>query len=175
VLDHTLPGENPQATYAPPDMWARTKDTGKAMAELFATYGLGVVKSSNNRVQGHMIVRDMLNDIPLTDKTVKALWPEGDAPQSLPGLMFFDSCGKLLKDLQSIQADEKNPNDCAKQPHDVTHSVDMLRYFCISRVTTAEAERPEAPDDEEDDKTEDYESYMCGGSITDGYIGYAAG
>jgi phage terminase large subunit len=172
VLDHTLPNESPQATYAPPDMWSRTKDTGKAMAELFATYGLGVVKSSNNRVQGHMIVRDMLNDIPLTDPNVKKLFPEGDAPKSLPGLMFFDSCGKLLKDLQSIQADEKNPNDCAKMPHDVTHSVDMLRYFCISRVTTAESEKTAPAEEDEGDKKEDYQSFMCGGDADGSYLAY---
>lgn len=49
------------------------------------------------------------------------------------------------------------------------------RYFCISRVTSAETEKPAEIEEDEDDKTEDYESYMCGGSITDGYVGYAAG
>ena len=74
-----------------------------------------------------------------------------------------------------IQADEKNPNDCAKQPHDVTHSVDMVRYFCVSRVTPAEV-KDETKDDYwvEEEYDEDMESYMCGGEMTDSYMNFSA-
>jgi hypothetical protein len=27
--------------------------------------------------------------------------------------------------------DEKNPDDCAKEPHELTHAPDALRYFAI--------------------------------------------
>ena len=33
-----------------------------------------------------------------------------------------------------IQRDEKNPNDCAKQPHELTHGPDAIRGFCIERT-----------------------------------------
>ena len=172
VVTHTLPGERPLVTYAPPDIWNRQKDTGKTMAELFAKNGLPVVRSDNNRVQGHMIMKDMLSPIPLTDPYVKKLFPEGKAPAALPALMFFDNVGEILDDIQSIQRDEKNPNDCAKQPHEVTHAVDMCRYYCISRVTSAEGEAPKRDPYEEEETEEEYEEYLCGGEFTEEYMSY---
>lgn len=175
ALAHTLPDENITITYGPPDMWNRTKDTGKTVAELFAQYRLPLVKSDNNRQQGHLVVRNMLQDIPLKDPDVRALYPEGTAPDRLPALMIFDCCKPVIEDLRDIQADEKNPNDCAKQPHDVTHSVDAVRYFCVSRVTPAEAPT-EIDEDfyEEDDAETGMEAYMCGGEITEAYVAYGA-
>ena len=171
MLEHTLPNEKISMTYAPPDMWSRQKDSGRTMAELFMQNGVSIVKSDNNRVQGHMLVKDMLAPIPLTDPFVKGLFPEGEAPDKLPGLMFFDTIGQAFSDLKDIQADEKNPNDCAKTPHEITHTVDGIRYFCVSRVLAAEAiaDRLQQEDDEDDTLT-DYESYMTGGEIPEGYL-----
>jgi len=169
AAENTLPTENVLCTYAPPDMWAKSKETGKGMNELFNQYGLPVVKTSNNRVQGHMIMKDMLSPIPLKDPFVRSLYG-ANAPDTLPGLMFFDTCEKVIEDIKDIQADEKNLNDCAKMPHDVTHSVDMCRYFCISRVAAAETEVPAAPVYEDEEPEQDYESWMCGGEITDVYM-----
>ena len=173
ALEHTLPDENILCSYAPPDMWNRSKDSGKTVAEIFAQTGLPLVKADNNRVQGHLIVRNMLQDIPLKDPFVQGLFPKGEAPDSLPGLMIFDTadCRHVAEDLRDIQADSVNPNDCAKQPHDVTHSVDMVRYFCISRVAPAEEPEP-SPEADEDERDEDYESFLCGGSPDDGYMAY---
>ena len=52
-----------------------------------------------------------------------------------------------------------------------THTVDGIRYFCVSRVLAAEAiaDRLQQEDDDEDTLT-DYESYMTGGEITAGYL-----
>lgn len=170
-LELTLPGEHISITYGPPDMWNRSKDSGKTVAEIFAQNGMPLVRADNNRVQGHLIVRNMLQDIPLTDPDVIAMYPEGKAPEKLPALMIFDTCKPVIEDLRDIQADEKNPNDCAKQPHDVTHSVDMVRYLCISRQLPAE--RPvNGEEDDEEDREEDYESYFCGGSPDEGYMDY---
>ena len=171
MLEHTLPNEKISMTYAPPDMWSRQKDSGRTMAELFMQNGVAIVKSDNNRVQGHMLIKDMLAPIPLTDPFVKGLFPEGEAPDKLPGLMFFDTIGQAFADLKDIQADEKNPNDCAKTPHEITHTVDGIRYFCVSRVLAAEsiADRLQQEDDEDDTLT-DYESYMTGGEIPAGYL-----
>ena len=171
MLEHTLPNEKISMTYAPPDMWSRQKDSGRTMAELFMQNGVAIVKSDNNRVQGHMLIKDMLAPIPLTDPFVKGLFPEGEAPDKLPGLMFFDTIGQAFSDLKDIQADEKNPNDCAKTPHEITHTVDGIRYFCVSRVLAAEAiaDRMQQEDDE-DDTLSDYESYMTGGEIPEGYL-----
>lgn len=160
---HTLPGEKISATYAPPDMWNRQKDTGKTMAELFFQYGLPIVRADNNRVQGHMVMKDMMQPIPVNDKYVKSMYPA----EKLPGLMFFEGL-PVISDIRDIQADDKNPNDCAKQPHDITHSCDGVRYYAVSRKLAAEAAIEAAQVEEEQE--EDYESAMCGGDMTETYM-----
>lgn len=170
LLAHTLPTETIAVTYAPPDMWSRQKDTGRTMAELFLLNGVPLMQSSNNRVQGHMMMKDMLAPLPLKDPFVKALYPPGKAPEKLPGLMVFDTLRELIADLRDIQADEKNPNDCAKQPHDVTHTVDACRYFCISRVLAAEEAAGQREYESGEDTEAGYDSYMTGGEIRADYL-----
>ena len=168
AIEHTMPNEKVLATYAPPDMWNRMKDSGKAMAELFFQYGLPIVRSSNNRVQGHMVMKDMMQPMDLNDKFVKTLYPRAE---KLPGLMFFETLTGVISDIRDIQADDKNPNDCAKDPHDVTHSVDACRAYCISRQMAAEDQaRKNEELDEEEEYTHNYESFMCGGDVSEGYM-----
>jgi phage terminase large subunit len=138
------------------------------MAEVFTLSGVPLMRADNNRVQGHMLMLNMMAPIPLHDPAVKALFPAGKAPDKLPALMFFDTLKKVISDIESIQADDRNPNDCAKQPHEITHTVDGVRYFCISRAQVALRDAPvEEPDE---DEAQDYESYMCGGSASASYI-----
>lgn len=146
--------ERIEYTIAPPDMWSTQKDTGKTMAQIFGECGLPVLKAANNRVQGFMAVKEMLKPL----------------PDGKPGLMICESCKSLIDDLQAIQHDEKNPNDCAKQPHELTHDVDALRYFCVMR--TLKPEKPVEVDDYEEDRLDDYDEYMTGGAPSASYIGY---
>ena len=54
---------------------------------------------------------------------------------------------------------------------EITHTVDGIRYFCVSRVLAAEAIADRLQqDDDEDDSMTDYESYMTGGEIPEGYL-----
>ena len=93
-----------------------------------------------------------------------------DSPDGKPGLMFFRNCKGIIEDIQAIEVDGNNPNDCKKEPHDITHSNDAIRYFCVSRYLPGEMEKVMAePDDEPE---EDYENTMTGGAATAGYIGY---
>ena len=186
ILDQSPSYEKVIATYAPPDVWNRQKDTGKAMSDVFFDNGLAIIKADNNRVQGHMILKNMMSMMPLTDEYVKSLYPEGEAPATLPGIMFFDDLESttpegvvrsVVEDIEAIQADEKDPNDCAKEPHDVTHSVDMCRYFAImrSRATDKKAKKKrlnplEFLKDDDDSLGDSYEDYLCGGEITDNYM-----
>jgi phage terminase large subunit len=158
----TPDNETVNITFAPPDMWSRQKDTGKTMAEGFMTHGVPIIPVNNNRVQGHMLIKEQL-----------AVREDGK-----PGLIIFSTCKELIQDLQDIQADERNPNDCAKEPHDITHTVDALRYYCISRqvpATAAGASGTAVEDDDEDEADNGYEEYMCGsGEPTADYIGIGA-
>jgi len=78
-------------------------------------------------------------------------------------MMFFENCKNIINDIRDIQHDDNDPNDCAKEPHDITHTVDGVRYYCISRILSAE------PEDEEE-YVDPYEEYMTGGEITEGYL-----
>ena len=117
IVGATLPTEDVLATFAPPDMWSRQKDTGASMAELFGRYGVPVLKASNARVQGHLQIKELLRGDGVT-----------------PSIRFFKGCEGLIADMKAIEADPQNPGDCAKNPHDVTHAVDALRYFATSRA-----------------------------------------
>jgi phage terminase large subunit len=153
IRSMTLPGEEITATFAPPDLWSRQKDTGKTMAELFALGGVVLSKAENDRVQGHMVMKDMLS-----------LQPDGK-----PGIIFFDCCQGIFKDICDIQADEDNPSDCAKEPHGVTHGVDAVRYYCVSRTVRAEGIVNQMVDDNFDNEIE-YSNFMGGGEVTEDYL-----
>lgn len=155
IIERTPADEEIQFTAAPDDIWSTQKDTGKTMAEIFATNGLGLVRASRQRQQGWMAVKEALK-----------VWPDG-----MPGMMIFNTCKCIIRDIQSIQHDPKNPMDCAKEPHEITHSCDGLRYGLVSRALSAE--RAEIVDDDEDDSEVEFQEYMCGGEPTESYLGFA--
>ncbi|MBR0277305.1 MAG: phage terminase large subunit [Clostridia bacterium] len=110
VIDMTK--ENVYTTYAPPDLWSRSQESGKSRAELFRKSGLLLQKSSNDRVSGWMCLKELF---------------KGEAPR----LKIFSSCNQLIKCISAIQHDENKPDDCAVKPHDITHLPDALRYFAV--------------------------------------------
>lgn len=140
-------------TIAPPDMWNRQRDSGKSMAEVFMQNGIGLVKASNSRVQGWLQVKELLK--------VRA--------DGKPGLMISEDCASLIEFLPLLQHDDKNPSDCATEPHEITHVPDALRYFCVMRTLPAIAPVAIGEYDEEDE-TEDYSFMMCGGQPTASYM-----
>lgn len=156
ALDLTPLTERIEFTIAPPDMWNRQKDSGKNMAEIFAQNGLGLVRASNNRVQGWMAVKEMLK--PLTGEKDK------------PGLLVTSDCKGLIRNIALIQHNGKNPSDCATEPHEITHINDALRYFCITR--TLGAQKPPKPDHDDYDEAEDYDEFMSGREPDAGYVTY---
>ena len=111
------------ATYAPPDLWNRQKDTGRSMWEMFEAGGIRLYRADANRVQGWMQVKEYL-----------APRPRGDGG-ARPRLQIFSSCPNLIRCLPALQHDPADPGDCATEPHEITHLPDALRYFLRSRVT----------------------------------------
>lgn len=108
-------GENIRATYAPPDLWSRSQESGKSRADIFRKEGLTLFKSSNNRVNGWSVLRELLRADPT------------------PRLSIFSTCNELIKCITQIQHDESNVDDCAVQPHNITHLPDALRYFAVQK------------------------------------------
>lgn len=158
MISLTPPEEHIEFTIAPPDMWNRQKDTGRSMAELFMENGVGIVRASNNRIQGWMAVKEML----------KPMKSESDRS----GLLVTEDCKGLITNLPAIQHDEKNPSDCAKEPHDITHICDAIRYFCVTRTLQAEKMESVVIDDLDTSDLTDYDDEMTGGEVTDDYLRY---
>jgi len=73
----------------------------------------------------------------------------------------------LWKHLTTIQKSERNPNDVATQPHEITHYPDSLRCFCIARLIPVK--QPQEPQyynfDFEKPKPDNYF-----GNMTDEYM-----
>ena len=89
------------------------------------------------------------------------------------GLLIFDNCKRLIDDLAAVQCDEKDPNKYATEPHDITHTVDGLRYYCVSRQMAAVVEKErEESDYEEDEAVEEFDNYLVGGEVTQSYMSY---
>lgn len=127
-------------TYAPPDMWNRSQETGKSKAELFADNGLYLTKSDNKRVAGVFALKEYLKPIVGVDGNITAR------------LKMFDSCINLIKGLSTIQTSERDADDYATEPHELTHSVDAARYYCIMRQLSADV-----PIAQSDDYFDDFE------------------
>lgn len=153
-LELTRPDEAIDFTVAPPDMWARSRETGKSQASIFAENGVGLVKADNNRLQGWYALKEMLK-----------VREDGK-----PGLIIFDTCGSLIDCLKCLMHDKTNPNDVSKTPHNITHGPDALRYFAQQYLLPGEQEEPEQEEEEEEDTAMDYQTAMCGTGISNSYI-----
>ena len=114
-------------TYAPPDLTSRSSDTGISRAETFATSGLPLTIVSNSRINGW---------------NNKAEWLKV-RDDGLPRLRIFRGCRELIHCLPLLQHDEKKPDDCATEPHNITHAPDALRYMLDGRPMTTELPAPE--------------------------------
>ena len=144
--------EKVKYTIAPPDMWSKQKDSGRTMAEIFTKCGVTLAKASNQRIHGWMVLKEFLK-----------IREDG-----LPGLMVFEDCVNLIRDMAAVQHDEKNPNDVAKEPHEYTHSPDAIRYLCVFRALGAEPE----PEERDEDEGMDYDDYMTGGETAASYLDF---
>lgn len=101
---------------APPDLWNRSQETGKSRAIIFSECGLNLTKVNNDIKAGCLAIKENTSHI------------EGQQGR----LTILDRCApNLLNSLKKIQKDEKKPEIYAKDPHELTHSVDALRYYCI--------------------------------------------
>ena len=128
--------------YAPPDLWNRRQDTGKSAADIFAECGVPLTKADNRRVQGWYDVAEHLRVI-------------GEGAERYAALRIFRGCcPNLVRCLPLVQIDEKNPNDVANEPHELTHSVDAIRYFCAGRPLPTERAKTEEEEWEEGELSE---------------------
>ncbi len=149
MRNNTLNKEPIVCTFAPADMWSRNRDSGKSQADLYADYGLPLVQVRNGRVDGWLNLKEWFKNV------------QNGAGQSEPRLHIFSNCTELIRCIPLLQHDEKNPSDCATEPHDITHAPDALRYLMDGRPQPADIQRAPAYDKPEDyeDQVEDFMTY----------------
>lgn len=112
--------------YAPPDLDNRQKDTGKSIFDIFRENNEILNKSDNSRVAGWLAVKEWLKVFETKDIETGEL-------KKTSRLKIFNNCVNLIRTLPTVVKDEKDPNDVATEPHELTHAPDALRYFCIMR------------------------------------------
>lgn len=114
----TLPTEHIILDIVPPDLWNRQSQTGQSVADvLIRECNQRPIKANNDFYVGCMLLKELLQINEITGK---------------PRLMISEDCPELINSLKLIQHDEKDVNVYAKIPHDLTHSVDALRYLATS-------------------------------------------
>ena len=111
--------------YAPSDLWNRRQDSGKSAAEIFAQHGIELTRVSGSRIAGWYAMKELLR--PRTDEQGK----------QTAGILFFNCCVNAARCIPAILRDQSDPNDCAVQPHELTHAPDALRGFCAYWVDAA--------------------------------------
>lgn len=132
--------EGVRLIFAPPDLWNRRQDTGKSVADIFAQHGLYLDKADNRRIQGWYDLAEWL----------KVYNDEQGAPCA--NLRVFRNCTNLIRTLPQLQFNDKEPNDVASEPHELTHAPDAIRYFVAGRpMPTAIIKEPSPFEPEEDD------------------------
>ncbi|MGN1326708.1 MAG: terminase large subunit domain-containing protein [Clostridia bacterium] len=134
MLKTFIRGEKYRTIYAPPDLWNRNRDTGKSTAEIFYDGGIILEKASNDRIGGWLNVKEWIKPKKVRNEQTGELYEDCD-------LKIFSNCLNLIKNLPQLQHDEKNPNDCATEPHSITHITDALRYFCVSQTQPTKIEK----------------------------------
>lgn len=124
-LMNDLTNEEIYDSFAPPDLWNTNSQTGKSFAEVFAEEGIYLRKTDNDRIMGWAAMKEEMKVY------------EGPDGQKMSNFCVFSNCVNLIRCLQEIQYDAKNIGDVAKEPHELTHAPDAIRYYY--------AGRPESP------------------------------
>ena len=95
--------------------WSRTGTTGPTVGETLIKQGHKLRRADKNRIQGKIQIHEYLKV----------------QPSGRPRLQIFNTCPSLIKELQSIPLDTRNPEDV--DTHAADHAYDALRYLIMSR------------------------------------------
>lgn len=124
ILDLSDAQELGAVRYADPSMWtSRTQEFVTSSAEVYAQNGCFIRRADNNRINGKRKVDRMLNDL----------------EDGRPGLLIFNTCPNLIKQLSQLVYDPNHEEDVNTHMED--HAYDALRYA----LTTVRDYRKSAP------------------------------
>ena len=126
ILQSTANTERIFQTLAPTDIWGRQSTTGISSAEYMRQTGLQLTRVKSDRVSGWLSLKEWLKPMP------------DEHGKQAARLRIFRGCEELIECIQTVQHDDKNVDDVATEPHEITHAPDALRYFVSGRPLPAE-------------------------------------
>jgi phage terminase large subunit len=119
--------EHVTATFMPSDLMGRSSQTGVSIFETFSSAGLHGTPISNQRVPGWLNLKEWLHPVDDGTGTLR------------PKLRVFSTCKELIRCMPLLRyATTGDPSDAAKDPHDITHAPDALRYMMDGRPRPGE-------------------------------------
>ena len=95
--------------------WSRTGTTGPTIGETLQRAGHKLRRADKNRIQGKIQIHEYL-------KVMQS---------GRPRIQIVNTCPNLIRELQSIPLDKRNPEDV--DTHAPDHAYDALRYLIMSR------------------------------------------
>ena len=95
--------------------WSRTGTTGPTIGETLQRAGHKLRRADKNRIQGKIQIHEYLK--------IKQ--------SGRPRIQILNTCPNLIRELQSIPLDKRNPEDV--DTHAPDHAYDALRYLIMSR------------------------------------------
>ncbi len=106
---------------ASPDLWNRRQDTGRSGFEIMTDAAdiPQLIRADDRRVPGWRQLREYLH---------------GEQGR---GLKISSCCPELFRCLSLLTYDKSRPEDCADEPHSITHLPEALRYLVMSRPQSA--------------------------------------
>jgi phage terminase large subunit len=129
-------------------MWSAQRETGRTVSEIFAGAGITLVKASNARVQGWLILKEYLSSARRQAGTARLRHLRDPDPEpARPAPQRYD------------------PSDAAAEPHEYTHGPDAVRYLCSYRTLGARREEPG-----EETAREGFDDAMRGGAVSGSYL-----
>ena len=109
----------------------------KEFAEAMSIYGIAMSISEGlarnacaAELNGEVVdLRTVVSE----DATLSILTFDDEAGRKTANLVIFENCKELIRCLPALTFSQRNPNDVATEPHDITHSPDAIRYFVSAR------------------------------------------
>ena len=125
MRDLTPSDEQISMTFADPSMWTKKNVVNivTSAADEYAAMGVYLTKADNDRINGIRKIHRLLTNL----------------PDGRSGLMISEQCPHLIKQLQNLAVDKRNPEDVDTDQED--HAFDMLKYL-LSNVREATKEPP---------------------------------
>ena len=116
--------------YAPPDLENRRQETGKSVFDIFQENGVMLTRSNNRRAAGWLAVKEQMKVFETKDI---------ETGQTILDSKFkiFNDCVNLIRCIPQAKQSETDPNDIDDSNHEITHSLDALRYYCVMRTYPA--------------------------------------